>query len=402
MRFLRINIERLRKNLLEVGSISNAGDKGYTRLAFSKEEKSALNWLEEKLNHIGLTVHHDNLNNIYGRLGDGNKPGIAFGSHLDTVPEGGLFDGALGVITALECMQTIKEQNMELEIPLELICFVGEEANLLGGTFGSRAIAGLIEPSKPLTDRLNQFDFTWEDVSISIKSKDEYLYFLELHIEQGKVLETNDKKIGIVSDIAGILRLSVTIHGKANHAGTTPMNFRDDALVKASQLVIEVNQLVENIDESLVATIGELNVHPNLANVVPGNVKLTIEIRGGDWDKVKQTEEEIRKWLKKWQNTEISVSVEKRPNQLSNVVQRSIEETCNHLNVAYQSMVSGANHDANSMTYLTQVGLIFVPSREGISHNPDEFTSWEDIEVGANVMLNTILRLKRDLQKKVI
>ncbi|WP_103106943.1 Zn-dependent hydrolase [Brevibacillus reuszeri] len=390
MKTTRINLERLKKNLLEVGAVANAGHKGYTRLAYSPEEKQALDWLQEKMKALSLTVSQDRLGNVTGRWGEADKPAIAFGSHLDTVPNGGLYDGALGVIVGLECLETMKEAGVLPEVPLELTAFVGEEANLLGGTFGSRAIAGLVERSEDFENKLRQLDFTWEDVQASKRSKDDYHCYLELHIEQGALLETNQKQIGIVTAIAGILRLAVQVAGRASHSGTTPMHLRQDALLDASRLIQEVNRLAVAANSDIVATVGEISISPNLANVVPGQADLMIEIRGSSWAEMKGIEEQIRTWAHDNIDASISVAVEKQPMSLPASIQACIDEACQKQDRSYQYMFSGANHDANSMTALADVGMIFVPSKDGVSHHPDEYTSWDDIEAGANVMLETL------------
>jgi hydantoinase/carbamoylase family amidase len=395
MRPLQVNIERLKRNLLELGSIANLGEKGYTRPAFSMAEKQALDWLQGKLDHLPLVVSQDRLGNVYGKWGEKEEASVLVGSHLDTVPEGGLFDGALGVVVGLECLQTLVENGYEPETPLELVAFVGEEANPLGGTFGSRAVAGLIPHSEGFEKKLAQFDFTWEDCLSVRRSSNDFRCFLELHIEQGAVLETKERKIGIVTSVAGILRLFVTVHGRASHSGTTPMHLRQDALLDASLLIQAVNKFAVSAKSDIVATVGEFAISPNLANVVPGEAELMIEIRGSDWNEMKGIEESIRNWTRETIKADISVVVEKHPNSLSTSIQKSIEKVCNDKNVPYHYMFSGANHDANSLTALTDVGMIFFPSKDGISHHPDEFTSWEDIEIGANVMLQTIQELSK-------
>lgn len=390
---IQINIERLKRNLLEVASIANAGERGYTRPAFSKEEKLALDWLRQKLSELSLSVSQDRVGNVFGKWGKPNEPAILFGSHLDTVPEGGLFDGVLGVVAGLECLQTLIEHGYRPEVPLEMACFVGEEANPLGGTFGSRAVAGLIAHSEDLERKVNDQQFTWDDLVSVKRTNRDFRCFLELHIEQGSLLETCNNKIGIVTAIAGILRLSVRVNGRASHSGTTPMHLRRDALVDASLLIQKVNQLAVEANSDIVATVGEIAIFPNLANVVPGQAQLTIEIRGSNWDEMKAIERAIRDWSSQNIDAEIAITVEKHPNSLSESIQSCIEQACRDVKASYQYMFSGANHDANSLIALTNVGMIFVPSKDGISHHPDEFTSWEDIEIGTNVMLQTILRL---------
>lgn len=387
---MKINLERVKNNLLAVGAVANAGERGYTRVAYSPEENKALDWLKTKLTDQSLTVMQDRVGNVFGRWGESGKPAISFGSHLDTVPEGGLYDGALGVIVGLECLETLHENGLEPEVPLELIAFVGEEANVLGGTFGSRAVAGLVKQSEDFDRKLTELDFSWDDVQAVKRGKEDYHCYVELHIEQGALLETNEKKIGIVTAIAGILRLSVKVVGRASHSGTTPMHLRKDALLDASRLIQEVNRLAVAAQSDIVATVGEIAISPNLANVVPGQADLMIEIRGSSWEEMKSIEEQIRRWASANIEAQIDIAVEKHPQSLPQSIQACIDRASQMQGESYQYMFSGANHDANSMTALTDVGMIFVPSKDGISHHPEEYTSWEDIEAGANVMLETL------------
>ncbi|MEK5442710.1 M20 family metallo-hydrolase [Fredinandcohnia sp. FSL W7-1320] len=393
MSFPKVYVENIKKNLLHIGSI-NSGNIGYNRLAFSNEEKKANEWLEEQLKDLNLSVYKDSIGNVHGRLGSLDKPAIAFGSHLDTVKNGGLYDGALGVIIGLECLRVLKEHGYQ-GVPLELISFVGEEANPLGGTFGSRATAGLIKDGDVSDVELEKFDLNMSKIKEARKSDNAYLSFLELHIEQGSVLETTNNQIGIVTAIAGISRMHVHVIGKASHSGTTPMNARNDALVSAASIIQYVSERATKQNNDIVATVGKLEVFPNSENVVPGDVQLTIEVRGSDWHEMKEFEQRLTDWMNANHRVEIAVGVQKHPNTLSENVQKAIEKTCQNSKVNYHYMVSGANHDANSLTELTEAGMIFIPSKDGLSHHPDEYSSWEDIEVGANVMLQTILELSK-------
>ncbi|PKG24767.1 Zn-dependent hydrolase [Niallia nealsonii] len=372
----------------------NSGTKGYTRLAFSEEEKSAKEWLIGKCQELNLKIRRDSADNIYARLGDGDKPALLIGSHLDTVPEGGLYDGALGVLTGLEALETIIESKIALDSPVELVCFTGEEANPLGGTFGSRTATGLIDFQKEKEEELKQFGFTIEELQQAKMKKEDYLGFVELHIEQGEVLEKNQKNIGIVTSIAGIKRFKVEVFGKPSHSGTTPMTLRSDALVESSKIIQVVNEIAANYGNEMVATVGEFSIKPNLANVVPGYVSMLVEVRGKTWEDMQKVVQQIQAWIKEnTKNTTIVDIVEKKPNSLNERIQQVIEEACIQLGYSYRYMISGANHDANSMTYITDAGMIFVPSKDGLSHHPDEYTSWEEIEKGGNVLLKTILTI---------
>lgn len=393
MNTVKINLNRVKNHFEKIAKI-NSGKKGYTRAAYAKEEIEAKNWLITELNRLEIPVKEDAVKNVIGRLGSRQGPAIAVGSHLDTVIEGGLYDGALGVIAGLEVLEVLKEQNIPLPIPIELICFIGEEANPLGGTFGSRAKAGLIDYAPDYEKKLEKLDFSWSDVVKAKQEKADYLSFLELHIEQGEVLETNNERIGIVTSIAGMIRFEVKVIGRASHSGTTPMNLREDALLQAAQLIQVVNEIARDYGENIVATVGEFSIFPNLANVVPGEASLLIEVRGSKWEQMKEVEEKIKEWIAgHLKQTEISTVVEKRPNTMAATVQEEIEKACKDQGIPYRYMLSGANHDANSMSHLTDTGMIFVPSKNGISHHPEEYTSWEEIEDGINVMLHTVLNL---------
>ncbi|GAE27583.1 N-carbamoyl-L-amino acid hydrolase [Halalkalibacter wakoensis JCM 9140] len=392
MQSLRVNMTRLKSNLREVNELANAGSEGYTRLAFSQEEKMALHWLKQKLIDLNVDVECDSVGNVFGRAGTKKESVVGFGSHLDTVKNGGFLDGSLGVVVGLECLQSILE-NGGGHLPLGLICFIAEEANVLGGTFGSRAVAGQILFTEEFDSKLKSLHFTKERITSAQAAPKRWKSFLELHIEQGTILEKNHNQVGIVTAIAGIMRLHVSVKGRASHSGTTPMEVRQDALVDAASLILEVNRIAKERGKKFVATVGKLTVYPNSANVVPGQVELIIEARSGDWIDLQRFEKEIRSFVEEQLQAVVTVEVEKKPSQLSAFVQNSIEESCKALALPYQRIVSGANHDANSLTKVTNVGMIFVPSINGISHHPEECTNWDDIEAGANVMLQTILLL---------
>lgn len=388
------NMNRVKKFFKDIGNLSiKENDGGYTRLAFSNQEHDVHKWLRNKLTNISCTTEEDSVGNVFGYYGHKKESMIAFGSHLDTVPHGGLYDGALGVIAGLECLNVFYENHLYNDVPLGLVCFTGEESNPLGGTFGSRSMAGLIDDNEAYREKLNDFNFTWKDVVLAKKAKQCFSSFLELHIEQGNVLETFNKKVGIPSAIAGMLRLSVDIHGKASHAGTTPMDLRNDALVQAALLVSVVNRIAKETSGDIVATVGELHVFPNVPSVVPGEVKLVVEIRGIDWESVQNAGEKIKEWVDSNIVADVNKLVEKLPHKLYSSLQNIEEHICIENHIPYLKMISGANHDSNAMSTLTKTAMLFVPSKNGVSHGPDEFTSWEDIQIGINVFIKTIINL---------
>ncbi|MCO7124302.1 hydantoinase/carbamoylase family amidase [Sporolactobacillus shoreicorticis] len=389
---LMVNMNRVKAWYQEIVELTEV-EAGYTRLAFSDKEEAAHKWLIHKLEAIQCSVKQDRIHNVYGRMGDTTGPSIAFGSHLDTVPDGGLFDGTLGVIAGLECLYMLYEQHVQPDVPLELICFTGEEANILGGTFGSRAIAGLVTFTTEFEQKSRQLGFSKDDLESVRKKKGDFISFLEMHIEQGAVLEQSHQKIGIVEGIAGMIRLDVHLYGKAAHAGTTPMSMRDDALVLAARLVQSVNEWAAEPNSQVVATIGRLQVIPNTPSVVPGEVQLIVEVRGMNWKKVLNLKNRVEEWLLMNGQNQFKTVVEKHPAALSDSVKLEINRATASLSIPFINMVSGANHDTNAMSTLTDTGMIFVPSRGGISHHPDEYTSWEDIKTGIQVMFQSLMNL---------
>ncbi len=387
---MKINIERLKTNMLEVGKIG-ALEEGISRIAFSKEEKEAQKWLVDKFSDLGLTSNIDSVGNAFGYYGGDSDKEIIIGSHLDTVPKGGLYDGALGVLASLEVVQTLKENNIKLPYGVRVASFVAEEGGPAGGTFGSRCVTGEIEN---LASEIQQsIGLTMEDIKNAKLNSENIKCYLELHIEQGNVLEHENKPIGIVTGIAGIHRFAVRIKGLANHAGTTPMDLRDDALLKSTYLIQEFYRLVEEIGGDLVGTIGTLEITPGAMNVIPGQVDLVIEMRSMDFTKTDMIINNLKEVLssKDYNFKEI---VRKDGVILSTDMINTIEIAVKVLNYPYKVMHSGAGHDANPMAKVTPTGMIFIPSIAGISHSPRENSRWIDVEKGANVLLNTLLRIE--------
>jgi hydantoinase/carbamoylase family amidase len=392
MNEVKLDIERIKNNLETVARAYNSGDIGYTRLAFSKEEDQAFEWVKKELESHGARVREDEVGNLYGRIGPENTAPIAFGSHLDTVKHGGLFDGALGVFVGLECIRVLKEHKLDTHMAYELICFKGEEGNPLGGTFGSRTVTGQINPEEFDEDLLKSVNVSRTDIRKAMNTLPEYKAFLELHIEQGTILEENGNKIGIVTNIAGISRSHVKVLGTPGHSGTMPMPSRQDALVKASEIVIHIHEEAKKLTDGTVATVGQLDVMPNLPTVIPGMVDLTFEVRSGEQESIDSFEKKILDWIRCNYDVEIESGVKKKANKLSADVQSMLHSVANDLGISVMELVSGANHDANTLTKHTEVGMIFVPSIDGISHNPKEDSDWEYISEAVDIMLKALVR----------
>lgn len=387
-----MDINQIKYNLEYIGNTFNTAEAGFNRLAFSSEEKNAINWLEEELVKNDIEVRRDTIGNLFARIGPKDKPIYAFGSHLDTVKNGGLYDGALGVIAGLECLLKLKEFEPE-NAAYELICFVGEEGNPLGGTFGSRVITGQIKPDELNEDALKEAGMTEEQVRKASNTIENYAGFIELHIEQGSVLENNGNKTGIVTNIAGIVRNHITVLGEAGHSGTMPMDYRKDALVMASEIVQYINNEVRKLNDGTVATVGQLEVKPNAATIIPGEVEMTFEVRSDSKERLETFPEEILSWVRNNYDVKVKPGVRKPANAMSDKIIEATEQAGITLDLPTMRMMSGANHDTNTLAPFMNTGMIFVPSINGISHNPAEKSDWEYIGNAVNIMFKTLKSL---------
>lgn len=387
-----MDINQIKYNLEYIGNTFNTAEAGFNRLAFSSEEKNAINWLEEELVKNDIEVRRDTIGNLFARIGPKDKPIYAFGSHLDTVKNGGLYDGALGVIAGLECLLKLKEFEPE-NAAYELICFVGEEGNPLGGTFGSRVITGQIKPDELNEDALKEAGMTEEQVRKASNTIENYAGFIELHIEQGSVLENNGNKTGIVTNIAGIVRNHITVLGEAGHSGTMPMDYRKDALVMASEIVQYINNEVRKLNDGTVATVGQLEVKPNAATIIPGEVEMTFEVRSDSKERLETFPEEILSWVRNNYDVKVKPGVRKPANAMSDKIIEATEQAGITLDLPTMRMMSGANHDTNTLAPFMNTGMIFVPSINGISHNPAEKSYWEYIGNAVNIMFKTLKSL---------
>ncbi len=289
---ITINSDRLWSELMEVGEFGKQLDGGITRRALTEPDQQARLWLVNKMKHAGLDVRVDEAMNVIGTLkataaSTGKK--AAIGSHLDTVPNGGLFDGILGVLAALECARTFHEHAIDLPWDLEVISFCDEEAGYNAGTIGSRAMMGLLQEGEiylskkkdgmTFASNLTRLGGDPERIYQAKRDPGELIFFIELHIEQGKVLEVEQKQIGVVTAIVGIYRYVVTVQGEPAHAGTTPMNLRKDALVEAAPMFTLLPSWIQQQNPDMVGTIGMVNVEPGAANVVPGECNFVVELR---------------------------------------------------------------------------------------------------------------------------
>jgi N-carbamoyl-L-amino-acid hydrolase len=405
-----VNQDRLEKRITELAQFGIQENGETERVAFSDADVAAQQWVISQLKEMGIETHIDFAGNIIGiRKGtSASKKPISFGSHIDRVPHGGNYDGCVGSMAALEVLKVLDENNFKTKHPLEIIVFSNEE----GGVVGSRAIAGHLK--KTAFSVKNSTGYTIGEgmmrlggdttrLSEIARKKGAIAAFLELHIEQGGILEKENLDIGIVEGIVGLKWWNVEFNGFANHAGTTPMNARQDALLAAAKFIVAVNEVATSFEGAQVATIGRISAEPGAPNVIPGNVITSLEIRDLSSEVIEKVYQEIEKRaleISKTSGVEITFSTldtTADPAIMDSTIQNEIEKSINSLGLSYKSMPSGAGHDAQDMALIAPTGMIFVPSKGGISHSPKEFTSANDMANGANVLLKTILALDKKL-----
>jgi N-carbamoyl-L-amino-acid hydrolase len=403
-----INIQRLETDLLELAAIGRSDD-GITRQAFSKQDMLARNWLIEKMNREDLLVNTDNAGNISGIFCSNLKTQIvACGSHIDTVKSAGYLDGTLGVLAGLEALRCMKKKNLELAHPIEVISFSDEEGRF-GNMFGSRVLTGLINQEEiykaidiegnTLLDCMSACGLDTRSILEAKQTPDNYKAYVELHIEQGPILESENHSIGIVSGIAGLFKWMITITGQANHAGTTPMHLRKDALQGMVQIANQIPATLDKFGGSESrATIGKVDVQPGSPNVIPGVCEFSLEVR----DTCQQTLNNIELGFKDLiENVKEASGLDIKIQPLSSLkctpcstdIVKLMTSIASQNNISHKLMTSGAAHDAQNMAAITDIGMIFVPSIKGISHNPNEATHIDDIEAGANMLLKTLVAL---------
>lgn len=405
-----VNQDRLEQRILDLAKFGIQKNGETERVAFSDADIAAQQWVIAILKELDLKVHVDYAGNIIGRR-EGKKPllkPISFGSHIDRVPNGGNYDGCVGSMASLEVLEILKENKIKTNHPLEIIIFSNEE----GGVMGSRAIAGHL--GKEALPIVNSTGYSMGEgimrlggdttrINEVARKKDELAAFLELHIEQGGTLEKENIQIGIVEGIVGLKWWEVEFTGFANHAGTTPMNARQDALLAAAKFIVAVNEVTTSFDGAQVGTVGKIKAEPGAPNVIPGKVVTSLEIRDlslkmieNVYDAIKTRANEIAKAS--------NVHIEFRPLDttadpaiMTAAIQDEIAASATKLRLTTKKLPSGAGHDAQDMALIAPTGMIFVPSKSGISHSPKEFTSAEDMANGANVLLHTILALDKKL-----
>ncbi len=406
---IKVNERRIEERIFELAKFGkDPTGKGY-RVAFTKGDIEARAWYMSLMKKAGLEVAIDYAGNIIGKR-KGKNPSlqpIAFGSHIDMVPDGGNYDGCVGSISAIEIIEVLNANKIVTEHPLEVIIFSNEE----GGTIGSMAMAGHVtaeglkqvsQSGLTIAEGIKAIGGNPDSIQFSIRKKGGIKAFLELHIEQGGILENDRIQIGVVEGIVGIVHWEVTVDGFANHAGSTPMNMRKDALLTASKLIIAVNEVINSVPGKQVGTIGKIAAMPGAYNVIPGKVVMGLEIRDLSAEKIEQLFLDIEKraaTIAASSGTKITFERQAssiKPALTNKAVQETIAASAKKLGFTYQLMQSGAGHDTQELSLLAPVGMIFIPSVGGISHSPKEFSKAVDMANGANVLLQTILQLDKE------
>jgi len=405
---MRVNQQRIEQRILKLAEFGKNPDGGVSRVAFSEADIEGRKYVSKLMREAGLSVRVDAAGNIIGRR-EGKEPGrpvIVFGSHIDSVPHGGNYDGDLGVIAAIECVEILNQHDFTNLHPLEVIVFSDEEGSMVGswalaGDLNPRALEVVSHSGKTIREGIRAIGGDPDELAGAAYEKGGIAAFVELHIEQGSVLFDEGIQIGVVEGIVGIHWWEITIDGSANHAGTTPMKKRRDAMVAAARLTLDINEIVTQTPGQQVGTVGRIRAEPGAPNVIPGRVVMSLELRDLSTEKIENIFDRIEaaaRSIGEETGTEIAFEplyVSAVPPPTDERVRRLIDESARSLGLTTKRMASGAGHDAQEMARIAPTGMIFVPSVDGISHSPKEFTRPEDMANGANVLLQTILRIDR-------
>jgi len=403
----RIHIDRLKKDIIELSQIGHEEANGVSRPSFSKSDFEAREWLKDRFQSAGLNVRQDGAGNIFGRF-EGNGKTVMAGSHIDSVINGGIFDGPAGVLSALECLRQIKEENIPVTKPLEVASFTDEEGNLVGDFLGSRAFIGRLD-RKILEEGITQFglpfseilkgtEFTIDSIMNAHETRPELEAFLEIHLEQGPVLEAEDITIGIVDRIAGKNHWLCSFLGKASHAGTTPFELRHDAFVGLSDFALKATQHVATHHYGSMVTIGKVIVSPGAFSIVPGRADFSLDFRSTSKDTLEAMVKSLLEMAKEVAATrglEFSYKIidTTEPTPVADKITDLLSKECGKLGYSNMTLPSGAGHDAQIIAGVTDSGMIFIPCEDGISHSPEENIKWEDLEKATNLLLQALVSL---------
>lgn len=402
--------EKLQASIDALSEFGANEDGGIDRVAYSQADLDARQWVMDQLAALNLKdIRVDAGGNILARRPgtDRDAKPVMFGSHIDSVLGGGNYDGQAGVVTALEAMRLLNAAEIETRSDFYIIIFSNEE----GGLIGSLALTGHLQPGAldvksdsglTIGEGIRAIGGNPDFLADDIIPNDALKAFIELHIEQGGLLDASDTDIGVVEGIVGIEWWDITLLGTANHAGTTPMDQRNDAMLAAAELTLAINEVANTLPGRQVATVGRISAFPGAPNVIPGRVEMSLEVRDLESAKIEEVYELIQSRAETISEArDISIHFERldvasSPALTDPAIREIIGSSAEALNLSYSTMPSGAGHDAQDMARIAPTGMIFVPSKDGISHSPAEFTSADDLANGANVLLRTLLSIDAD------
>ncbi|KRF56119.1 Zn-dependent hydrolase [Bacillus sp. Soil531] len=401
-----VNGERLKNTLERFADYGRTPNNGVTRLALSEEDRLARDYFCSCCRDLGMDIKIDDLGCIYATLeGLEDKPPVVIGSHMDSVKKGGRFDGILGVVAGLELVRTLVEHNIKPKVPITIVNFTNEEgarfepsmmaSGILSGKFQKDVMMKKTDVDGVTFEQALQSCGYEGDTSNRLT---EASAFVELHIEQGPILEREAKSIGVVECVLGMVCYEIEVTGESDHAGTTPMDMRKDALFATNNLIAEARHELGRLDSNLVYTMGRMNVLPNIHTVIPNKVIFSLEARHTDEDVIASVEKIIQSLP---DQAELLEGCEVRVTKLwgrdtvwfDKTVCDEVEESVRSLGYSYKRMVSGAGHDAQFLATYIPTAMIFIPSVNGKSHCEEEFTAWEECEKGVNVLLETVIKL---------
>ncbi|MDF2569748.1 MAG: amidase, hydantoinase/carbamoylase family [Sporomusa sp.] len=405
-----VDLNRLENNFCKLSRIGVEEHGGITRLAFSDADWEARLFVIQIMEQAGLKIRIDAFGNIIGRREGLNPqaPVVMLGSHIDSVPNGGNFDGVVGVLAAIEVMHCLEEEGLVTYHPIEIVVFMAEESSRFGAaTLGSKAFCGKVT----IADLNNFVDNTGISVAEAMRGRDllpekisQASYtgaiksFMEIHIEQGKVLETTGKQIGVITGIAAPTRLKVIVSGQADHSGATPMNMRQDALAAAAEIILALEKVAAAAQHGTVGTTGIIHASPGVMNVIPGKVELGIDIRSISSESKQQVQQQLLAAIEviktnRQVDVDIHILTDEQPVQLPTEMVSFLSDICEKGGYSFMKMPSGAGHDAMHLAAVAHTGMVFIPCRAGISHNPAEWADIKDIVAGTELLLTATRKI---------
>ncbi len=406
MRKIEINIERLNASLFQLARIGKDGNGGVTRLALSSADKYARDLMIKWMKEAGMKVIVDEIGNITGiRTGLEDHNPVMIGSHIDTVISGGIYDGSLGVLTGLEIIRTLNDQGIVTKYPIALSIFTNEEGvRYIPDMLGSLVWSNGLSVSEALQIQGNDGSILGEELTkIGYLGKNKCgeiipEYYIELHIEQGPILDKEKVDVGVVINLQGISWTEIIIFGESNHAGTTPMDIRKDAGSTAAKIINYLTSICQEVGKTQLATCGKISFEPNVVNVIPKVARMTIDLRNPCDEGLAKAEAFLTRFIDKLRkDDQIGIETKKlvrfKPVTFDENLISNIEKIASKMQLSNRRMTSGAGHDAQMMARICPAAMIFVPSRRGLSHDPNEFTEPEYLEKGANLLLNVLLDL---------